>query len=484
MNGPRSAGPARRRSAASPARRAALQVLTAVRTRDAYANLLLPSVITRARLSTPDAAFATELTYGTLRRLGYYDAVLELASGRSRAAIDPPLLDVLRLATHQLLGMRTAPHAAVHQAVEQARDVSRAAAGFANAVLRAVGTRDDDAWTARLLESAVGDDERAAIATAHPAWIVAAFRAALADGGMTGRTASSTPDEPADDVPDDVADELIAALTADNVAPPVTLAALPGLVDRGDLPGAPHPASPIGAVLAAGDPASVPAIASGTARVQDAGSQVSALLLTRARPLRAGERWLDLCAGPGGKAAVLAAEAAPHQIMVIANELSPARAGLVEQALAALPGDHRVVVGDGTGFPHDSERFDRVLLDAPCSGLGALRRRPEARWRKQPADLPELVQLQSRLLDAAVAALAPGGLLAYVTCSPVRAETDEQVSAALARHPNLIALPTAPVLEALGGPPAATTARGTAVQLWPHRHATDAMFVQLLAVAG
>ncbi|WP_375400242.1 RsmB/NOP family class I SAM-dependent RNA methyltransferase [uncultured Amnibacterium sp.] len=462
MSGARPARSSHHVSAASPARRVALEVLTAVRTRDAYANLLLPALLGRARLTTADAAFATELTYGTLRRLGHYDAVLALASGRTVQAIDPPLLDVLRLAAHQLLGMRTPPHAAVHQAVEQARDISRGAAGFANAVLRKVGADGDDGWTARLLLTATDDDERAGITAAHPTWIVTMFREAL--------TAVGTPEE------------LPAALAADNVPPPVTLAALPGLADRADLPGALHPASPIGAVLAGGDPAIVPSVAAGAARVQDAGSQVSALLLTRARPIRPGERWLDLCAGPGGKAAVLAAEAAPHGVRVIANELAPARAALVEQALAAVPGDHPVVVGDGTAFPHGGERFDRVLLDAPCSGLGALRRRPEARWRKQPTDLPGLVRLQARLLDAAVASLAPGGLLAYVTCSPVPAETDVQIAAALARHPELTAVPTADALDALGGPPAPATARGTAVQLWPHRHATDAMFVQLLTL--
>lgn len=435
-----------------------------MRIRDAYANLLLPSILGRAGLTEADAAFATELAYGTLRRLGHYDAVLALASRRPVAAIDPPLLDVLRLAAHQLLGMRTAPHAAVHQAVEQALDVSRGAGGFANAVLRTVGADDDAAWTARLLTTATGDDERAGIASAHPTWITAEFRRALAAVGAAG--------------------ELPAALAADNVPAPVTLAALPGLIDRLDLPGDPHPASPIGSVLAGGDPARVPAVAAGIARVQDAGSQVSALLLTRARPILAGERWLDLCAGPGGKAAVLAAEAGARGVAVIANEIAPARATLVERALAAVAGDHRVVTGDGTGYPRDDERFDRVLLDAPCSGLGALRRRPEARWRKLPTDLPALVELQARLLDAAVASLAPGGLLAYVTCSPVPAETDEQVAAALARHPTLVALSTAPALAALGGPPEATTARGAAVQLWPHRHATDAMFVQLLTTAG
>lgn len=471
MSGARTARSSHRVSAGTPARRVALEVLTAVRTRDAYANLLLPSLLGRAGLTTADAAFATELTYGTLRRLGHYDAVLALASGRAVEAIDPPLLDVLRLAAHQLLGMRTPPHAAVHQAVEQAGEISRGAAGFANAVLRKVGADGDDGWAARLVDAAGDDDERAGITAAHPRWIVTLFREAL--------TAVGTPEE------------LPAALAADNVPPPVTLAALPGLADRAALSNTPHPASPIGAVLAGGDPAGVPAVASGAARVQDAGSQVSALLLTRARPIRPGERWLDLCAGPGGKAAVLAAEGAPHGVVVVANELAPARAALVERALAAVPGDHPVVVGDGAAFPHGGaafphggERFDRVLLDAPCSGLGALRRRPEARWRKQPADLPGLVALQARLLDAAVASLAPGGLLAYVTCSPVPAETDAQIAAVLARHPDLTALPTADALEALGGPSAPTTARGTAVQLWPHRHATDAMFVQLLTVAG
>ena len=454
--------------AISPARAIALEVLTGVRERDAYANLLLPVLLERRRPSREDAAFATELAYGTLRMAGRYDAIVSRASGRAVADIDPPVLDVLRLGTHQLLALRTARHAAVHQAVDQARAArGRGAAGFVNAVLRRVGEHDAEEWT-RLLTDGVADRfARAALATGHPEWVVRELDAALgtmADGGG----------------------DLDALLEVDDAAPPVGLAALPGLagrdalVDADGLPLRPHRLSPIGVELDGGDPGRIPTVAAGVARVQDPGSQLAALALTRGRPVRAGERWLDLCAGPGGKAAVLAAEAHGGGAELVANEITPARARLVEQALAAVPGEHPVETGDGRRFRDGERRFDRVLLDAPCSGLGALRRRPEARWRKRPEDLPPLAVLQGELLDAAVAALVPGGLLAYVTCSPVTAETTDVVAAALERHPGLRAVPTAPVLDAVSGRRLHDAERGTAAQLWPHRHGTDAMFVQLL----
>ena len=470
------AGPGRRpapgrAAAVSPARRIALEVLVAVRERDAYANLLLPTLLGRARPSREDAAFATELAYGTLRGLGRYDAVVERASGRPVDRIDPPLLDVLRLGAHQLLATRTAPHAAVHQSVEQARAVAgRGAAGFANAVLRRVGERTAEQWTAVITEGVDDPVERAAIATAHPLWVAReldAALAAMADGGG----------------------DLLALLEVDDVAPPVGLAALPGLADRDavlDQEGLPirrHRLSPIGLELDGGDPGRIPGVAAGTVRVQDPGSQLAALALSRARPVVPGERWLDLCAGPGGKAALLAAEARVAGATLLSNEITPARSRLVERALAGVPGGHAVETGDGRRFGDGSRRFDRILLDAPCSGLGALRRRPEARWRKQPADLPGLVALQGELLDAAVAALQPGGLLAYVTCSPVIAETSGVVDAALARHPLLRPVPTAPVIDRITGHRLGDADRGTAAQLWPHRHGTDAMFVQLLTTA-
>ncbi|MGN6501425.1 MAG: RsmB/NOP family class I SAM-dependent RNA methyltransferase [Pseudolysinimonas sp.] len=442
-----------------PARRVAYEVLRAVRESDAYANLLLPSLIADSRLAPADAGLATELTYGTLRQRGYDDRVLSLVVDRALARRDPEVLDILRLGAHQLLGMRTAPHAAVGESVELVGVAGKTSArGFVNGVLRALTRSTPEQWRERALAGLAGDP-RLAVEYSHPEWIVAALRAALEADGRPG--------------------ELEQLLAADNVAPRVSLVALPGLAAPEEL-GEPGAVSPVAAGSAGGDPAARPAVASGRARVQDEGSQLAALALSRARPVAVGERWLDMCAGPGGKSAQRGAEAARAGATLGANELVPARAGLGRRALAVLDPTPEVLVGDGTRFATEATAsFDRILLDAPCTGLGALRRRPEARWRKQPTDLAELTRVQTALLDAAVAALRPGGILAYVTCSPHPAETREVVSAALARHPELAVVDTPAVLARIATRDL-DLASGPAAQLWPHRHGTDAMFIQLL----
>jgi 16S rRNA (cytosine967-C5)-methyltransferase len=446
------------RARIQPARRIAYEVLRAVHESDAYANLLLPSKLAEARLSEADAGLATELTYGTLRRQGYYDRVLALVTGRPLDKLDPEVLDVLRLGAHQLLSMRVAPHAAVDESVALvAAAGKRSATGFANGVLRTLTRSSPQVWRERALAGLAGDRLRAA-AHAHPLWIVEAFRAALAAEGRV--------------------EELDELLTADNAAPRVSLVALPGLSTPDEL-GEPGHVSPIAARSRGGDPAGNTVVASGRARVQDEGSQLAALALTRARPVVEGERWLDLCAGPGGKAAVLAAEAALGGVTLLANEVMPARAQLVRNALAVFESPPEVVVNDGRDVAGSGETFDRILLDAPCTGLGALRRRPEARWRKQPGDIAELTRLQAELLDAAVSVLAPGGILAYVTCSPHLAETRDVVEGVMTRHPGLSALDTPAVLAGIATRPLALGATMHA-QLWPHRHGTDAMFIQLL----
>jgi 16S rRNA (cytosine967-C5)-methyltransferase len=455
-------GPNRERI--QPARRIAYEVIRAVHESDAYANLLLPSKLADARLSEADAGLATELTYGTLRRQGYYDRVLDLVTGRPRDKLDPEVLDVLRLGVHQLLGMRVASHAAVDESVALvAATGKRSATGFVNGVLRTVGRSTAEEWRTRALAGLSGDRLLAA-EEAHPLWIVEAFAAALAA--------------------EERADELAELLEADNVAPRVSLVALPGLATPDEV-GEPGSVSPIAVRSFGGDPAGNPMVASGRARVQDEGSQLAALALTRARPISPGERWLDLCSGPGGKAAVLAAEAAIGGADLLANEVIPARAQLVRNALAVFDPAPEVLVNDGRDVGESGETFDRILLDAPCTGLGALRRRPEARWRKQPGDLAELTALQGELLDAAASVLAPGGILAYVTCSPHLAETRDAIDGVLTRHPELIALDTSAVLATIATRPL-DLAPGTHAQLWPHRHGTDAMFIQLLtrSVAG
>jgi 16S rRNA (cytosine967-C5)-methyltransferase len=455
----------RRGSTAQPARQIALDILIAVRESDAYANLLLPVRLERARLSEADAGLATELTYGTLRMQGYYDKVIELAARRPAGDIDPAILDVLRLACHQLLSMRVAQHAAVDEAVTLAGTVgSNSATGFVNGVLRTITRTPAEEWRERVLAATTTEDERLSVEYSHPQWVVRAFRQALVSEGRES--------------------ELSALLTADNVAPRVSITALPGESTLDDLDAYPSPFSPVGATLDRGDPSRLDAVRRGTARVQDEGSQLAALALSRARPVLAGERWLDLCAGPGGKAALLAAEAAIGGATLVANELIPARAQLVRNALAVFSPTPEVLELDGTEIGAEQpESFDRILLDAPCTGLGALRRRPEARWRKQPRDVADLAELQFTLLESAVAALKPGGILAYVTCSPHLGETRVAVQSAVRRLGDSVTLVnTQDVLatvtrEPLDLPPAEH------VQLWPHRHGTDAMFIQLLEKA-
>ena len=444
-----------------PARRVAYEVIRAVSESDAYANLLLPVKLDRARLRGADAALATELTYGTLRRRGYYDSVIEAGAGRPHRQRGEPRRALGRRGGHPLRSMRGGPPAAVDEAVSLAREVgSRSATGFVNAVLRTVTRTRPEEWRARVVGSATTQDDRLAAEHAHPAWIVRAFRRALEADGRDG--------------------ELEELLAADNLAPRVSLTALPGLARPEELAGAaPGRFSPFAQASDGGDPARWPAVREGRARVQDEGSQLAALALSRARPVVEGERWLDLCAGPGGKAALLAAEAFAGGATLVANEIIPARATLVRRALSAFPDPPQVLNQDGREIgDRFAGQFDRILLDAPCTGLGALRRRPEARWRKQPKDVPGLTRLQTELVDSAARALRPGGILAYVTCSPHLAETRTIVGQAL-EHGGLTALDTGGVLDSF------TLERlelGTSlqVQLWPHRHGTDAMFIALL----
>lgn len=446
-----------RRAELDPARRAAFDVLRAVSDRDAYANLALPALLAERGISGRDAAFATELTYGTCRCRGLLDAVIAAAADRPVEQIDPVLLDLLRLGAYQLLRTNVAEHAAVSTTVEQAGvEFDSARAGFVNAVLRKITGRDEASWVAELAPAAAEDPVgHAAFVHAHPRWIAQAFADALgADAG-----------------------ELDAALTADDARPGVHLAARPGVLTAAELAeavgGEVGRYSPYAVYLAGGDPGLLAAVRDGQALVQDEGSQLVAQALTLASVVGDdGGRWLDLCAGPGGKTALIAAIAAQQGASVTAVEPNSRRAEFVEQNTAGLPVEVLRVDGRESLLPEGS--FDRVLVDAPCTGLGALRRRPEARWRRTPADVPALAKLQRELLAAAIRLTRPGGVVLYATCSPHLAETVGVVTDALRRHP-VTALDTRPLFS-----PAENLGSGPHVQLWPHRQGTDAMFAAVL----
>ncbi|NIH88548.1 RsmB/NOP family class I SAM-dependent RNA methyltransferase [Amycolatopsis granulosa] len=453
---PRKPGP-RRPPAEDPARRVALDVLRAVRQRDAYANLVLPDMLRRHRLSGRDAALATELAYGASRAQGMLDAIIAACLDRPLDKVDGPVLDCLRLGAYQLLRTRIPEHAAVTSTVDLARaDAGSHVAGFVNAVLRKISEQDEDAWMAQLTPDRAQDPiGHLAMRTAHPRWVARAFAEALGDKG----------------------DELQAALEADDARPAVHLAARPGEISADELAavtgGDVAPYSPYGVHLptGAGDPGDSEPIRERLAVVQDEGSQLCALALTRVPLAGSDERWLDLCAGPGGKAGLLGALAATQGAHVDAVEQAPHRARLVEQATEGLPVTVHVADGRDSGL---DPGFDRVLVDAPCSGLGALRRRPEARWRRKPSDVPDLTRLQGELLSAALDLTRSGGVVAYVVCSPHLAETEGVVGefARRSKAEVLDAREFFPGVPQLGD--------GPYVQLWPHRHGTDAMFCAVL----
>ena len=433
-----------------PARQVAYDVLAAVRTRQSYANLVMPALLRERRIDTRDGAFATELAYGALRGQGLYDAVLQACVDRPLSDVDPPVLDVLRLGAHQLLRMRTPPHAAVSSTVDLARRVGSAGpAAFVNAVLRKVSAHDVAGWLEII--GPADDLARTALETSHPQWIASAFRDAL--GGDLAETR--------------------AALLADDARPGVHLVAR--RMSRDELLADSGGEVGLWSRLAVrmtqgGDPGALGAVRDGSAGVQDEGSQLMALALAAAPIEGRDDMWVDMCAGPGGKAAILQVIADGRGARLVAVDSQHHRSRLVRQS-----GVREVVTADARAVPLAAGSADRVLLDAPCSGLGALRRRPDARWRRTPQDLPGLTRLQGELLDAAVRLLRPGGVLAYVTCSPHLAETVVPVHDVLRRHPQLTRLDARPLL-----PDMPLLGDGPTVQLWPHRHGTDAMHLALL----
>jgi 16S rRNA (cytosine967-C5)-methyltransferase len=439
-------------------------VLLAVSGRDAYANLLLPRLMAQRKLAGRDAALATELSYGTLRGRGTYDAILALCVDRDLGSLDPAVREVLRLGAHQLLATRVQPHAAVATSVNLVKEVAGPRpAGLVNAVLRRIASRDLTGWLDIAAPARESDPVGyLAVRYSHPRWIVDALSAALGEAA------------------DSRLQQTEAMLAADNERPVVHLSATPGLATPDELTaagGAPARWSPFGAYLTDGDPAAVRAVADGRAAVQDEASQLAALALARVPVAGPDTSWLDECAGPGGKSRLLAGLAATSGATLLAAEVRERRAGLVASAVARTT-SCRVVVADSTQPAWPRSRFDRVIADVPCSGLGALRRRPEARWRRSPADVTALHALQRDLLDAALDSVRPGGVVGYVTCSPHLGETHDVVAAVLAARGDVSVLDAPAVMSEV--PDIGCGPDGRYAQFWPHRHGTDAIFLALL----
>jgi len=442
---------ARRNTFKSPkpdaARLLAFDLLSEVNRNDGYSNLLLPQALNASKLEDRDRSLVTELLYGTIRMQGKHDWVLAQISDRPWTEVDPGIIDICRLGVHQIHEMRIPDHAAVAATVEVARKrIGESKASFVNALLRSVTRKSLEEWFAPL--EAISDPvERFSIHYSHPEWIVSAYYDLLKDWT-----------------------EVEAALKINNEAATPTLVSWPGFSTQQDLidiGGEPTEYSPYG-VHWKGNPGALDLIKARKIGVQDEGSQIVAEVFAKAAD---GASWLDLCAGPGGKAALLSSIAKQRDIRFTANEISSARAELVSQVVHGA----RVLVSDGRTIGTSSEKFDAILIDAPCTGLGALRRRPEVRWRRTLQDLRALTQLQRELVDSAIDALKPGGVLGYATCSPHLAETSIQIVDIKRKHSNLSQIDVGQYLphnlhEAT---------RDGAMSLWTHKHGTDAMYLAL-----
>jgi len=438
-----------------PARLLVFTLLTQVNREGAYANLRLPELLQASNLEERDRAFATELAYGTLRMQGKHDVLIEAKADRPFNELDSGVVDCLRMGIHQLFEMRVSDHAAVSESVEIARAVLGESKGsFINAILRAASA---DQQFYEKYENLKSEDPATALSViySHPEWIVRSFYDGLGDWH-----------------------EVEKLVAADNLPAQPNLIAWPGkstvdeLLDEGatELSGTQFGAT------AHQMPGLYKAIRERRAGVQDRGSQWVAEIFRNTATEPATLSWLDMCAGPGGKASALynMLHVDRPADLFTANEPSEHRARLVSHV---IPVEH-VIMHRGQDLPALGKTYDRIIIDAPCTGLGALRRRPEARWRRTAVDLKELVLIQKELLDSAVSILNPGGILAYVTCSPHLFETKIQVVDALRRHGEMELLPVKEFLPTQV-PSSVVTPDGS-IQLWTHQNESDSMFMSLL----
>lgn len=434
------------------ARLLAYDLISQVNREGAYANIRLPQLLADSTLEKRDRALVTELAYGTLRMQGKYDFAISKKADRSFDEIDPKIVDVLRLALHQIYSMRVPDHAAVDESVELAKYVGgESKASYVNALLRSI-TSDASLFDEL---AALPEVERRAIESSHPKWIVSAFFDQLKSW--------------------DFVSELLAA---NNQAASPHLVAWPGKSTRDELievGGDPIAETRFG-VMSTSAPYEYEAINQRRAGVQDLGSQIVAEAFFNTSKLDPTKelRWLDMCAGPGGKAALLynLIETERPADSFTANEPWEHRAELVARVVPRA----KITQHDGRIAADFDGPYDRILVDAPCTGLGALRRRPEARWRRTQSDLKELVALQRDLLASAYELLAPGGVLGYATCSPHLAETVGQLLDFRHRHKEAEQLNTADFLTV----PLSNVSATGPMQLWTHIHGSDAMFLALI----
>jgi 16S rRNA (cytosine967-C5)-methyltransferase len=426
----------------------AFDIISEVNRRGGYSNLLLPQALADSSFDERDRGFTTELVYGTIRMQGLYDYIFSQISDRPWNEVDAEIVDLARMGAHQVFSMRTPPHAAVSATVDVARKkLGESKGSFVNALMRKATSKELVEWL-EPLRSETDVIKRMSIEYSHPEWIISAYFDLLKNESL-------------------VRDELI----SNNTPAKPTLVSWPGSSSQEELislGGEPTRYSRYGALLNE-PPASLEVIRHRRAGVQDEGSQLVAQIFSDAT--MSARVTLDLCAGPGGKAALLSHICDVSGRDFVANEISEPRAALVKKVIGKFP----VIVGDARSISDSNRTYDAILADVPCTGLGALRRRPEVRWRRTLKDLAPLLQLQSEIVEAALGVLEAGGIFGFATCSPHYAETTAQVQSILRKHEDLELIDISAYLpEGLEG-----SNRGGALSLWGHLHNTDSMYLAL-----
>jgi len=456
----RDQGSERRNAAPTRARLLALRVLERVERAGSYADVLLHSQLSRSGLGPSDRALATELVYGTLRWRGRLDFLLARCLDRPLERLEGLVANALRLGAYQILFTDRVPaSAAVDEAVRCVRALgAERATGLVNAVLRKLASTASETPLPTLEDDPLGHLMHS---QSLPQWIAARWLELFG------------PEEAA---------ALAAACTQ---AAPLTVRANRHQIDPDELLRELSPRFPEarrcrfardGVVLGRrGNPGSLPGFLAGRFSVQDEASQLVVGLLDP----QPGERVLDVCAAPGGKATAIA-ERVGKTGSVLALDRNPRRLELVRRAARRLQlGRIECAVRDGTrelGELAPEGGFDRVLVDAPCSGLGTLRRNPDARWRVRPGDPAKLAELQRHLLRRAAGVLRPDGVLVYSTCTLLPEENEAVVEAFLRDAPQFV---MASAHEAPEEVRELMQADGT-LRCWPHRHDTDGFFAARL----
>lgn len=434
------------------ARTQAILVFNEIEEKGLYANIQVPRFLKSLNMSDGDNSRVTDLVMGTYRWKSFLNAIIEVAAGRGLEKIQVNLIPILRMGCYELLFGKTTKEILVSEWVNEAfGQCGNSVKGFSNAVLRRASERNFTQWQEKIAEDFLN---RTDILWSHPDWIIEKFKQVISDPV-----------------------ELLELLRVNN-SPPVNWKVLRNRVIE------PTALAPIAEVSKASDLIKFATGKKSEFRVQDAASQAAAFLLANFDIKEDETNWLDLCAAPGGKAATMAQERVHIGIKISLYDVHPHKKELMEGNLKDFE-NIEIKIADSRLQPWGNLKFDRILLDAPCTGLGAIQRRAEARWKKTPDQIKELSDKAKELFDVCVKSLKHGGYLEYVVCSPILEETDDFVIWVLQNYPILSLIEPEKYLPIFQNKKSAhfVSTCNYGLRFWPHKHQTDAMFVCLFQMS-